>query len=170
MTAMPMPPPSADRSPAEPLPADTLPADTLDDLERALAFLGRIQEASQRKRGYPLERALYLLLGRIVEGEGLTISHLAQALLLDESTVTRQVATLGQAGLVEKRPNPADRRSLLVAATATGRDQHTAMRALRLERIGLLFAPWSESDREVFRHLLGRYIDDATARINDPTI
>jgi DNA-binding MarR family transcriptional regulator len=123
-------------------------------LERELAYLARALEAAQRKRNYPLDRAQYLLLG-VLEGEGpQSIATLADRLLLDDSTVTRQIAAMEAQGLVDRRPHPKDGRSILVHATRRGLSIAGRMRELRLDRIATLFATWTGTERERLAKLL----------------
>jgi DNA-binding MarR family transcriptional regulator len=128
----------------------------VETLEWELMLLVRSLEAVQRKRSYPLERAHYLLLG-VLEREGpQSIAALATHLLLDGSTVTRQVATMEDLGLVAKVPHPQDGRSSLIQATAQGRREAAKMRHLRLRRIGALLRDWDGKERASFAALLGK--------------
>ena len=112
-----------------------LPADAISRLEPELAFLVRRLEMNYRKRGYPMERAHYLLLGRLEQGEKST-GEIAEALGLDHSTVVRQVAAVEDLGFAERRPNPRDRRSVLVGLTPVGAASIVAMREARQGRLG----------------------------------
>jgi DNA-binding MarR family transcriptional regulator len=126
-------------------------------LEWELVLLVRALEAVQRRRNYPLDRAHYLLLG-LLEREGpQSIAALATHLLLDGSTVTRQVAMMEGQGLVEKQPHPQDGRSALICATPHGRRQATKMREIRLRRVKTLFQGWEGKDRATFAALLARF-------------
>ncbi|HEU5019489.1 MAG TPA: MarR family transcriptional regulator [Pseudolabrys sp.] len=128
----------------------------LADLEEALAFLVRGLEAVQRRRSYPLERAHYLLVG-LIEREGpQTIGAVARRLLLDDSTVTRQVAAMVRHGLIRKAPRPGDARSIVLEVTAKGRDDAEAMRAARLKRLARLFRDWTEEERRQGAKVLSR--------------
>jgi DNA-binding MarR family transcriptional regulator len=64
-------------------------------------------------------------LARVAEASGgeLSISALADRILLSPSRVSRLVAELERSGLVERRPNPEDGRSTRVAITGAGRDR-----------------------------------------------
>jgi DNA-binding MarR family transcriptional regulator len=125
-------------------------------LETEIAFLVRWLEALRRRRDYPLERAPYLVL-RLLERDGAqAVGVLADRLGLDGSTVTRQVATMEAAKLVVKRPHPSDARQTLIDITPTGLELAATMRVLRTERIGQLFAEWSEQDRQEFCRLVSR--------------
>ena len=58
---------------------------------------------------------------------GVPIGTVADGLLNRASDTTRLVDRLERAGLVERLPNPADRRSVLVRATARGREAFAAV-------------------------------------------
>lgn len=157
-------PPDAVRSRVQPA-LEASPSLTV--LERELAQLVRALEAVQRKRAYPLERAQYLLLG-VLEREGpQPISSLAWHLLLDDSTVTRQVAVLEAQALIDRQPNPNDGRSTLIRATRRGLRMAEQMRKMRTSRISLLFENWSEKDRCNLAALLEKLNDSLRKSLLD---
>ena len=79
---------------------------SIDVLERELNRLARVLEATQRAFNYPLDRSQYALL-RLLEAQGpMPTVALADSLLLDDSTVTRQIAAMEAADLVTRRANP----------------------------------------------------------------
>lgn len=119
-------------------------------LERELAHLARALEAAQRKRAYPLDRAQYLLLSLLEDRGPQPITSLADQLLLDDSTVTRQVAAMEERHLIDRVPHPQDGRSTLIRATRHGLQMVAQMRDMRLGRIALLFEDWSEKERAGF--------------------
>ncbi len=125
-------------------------------VERELMFLSRALEALQRKRTYPLERAEFIILRTLTEGGGGTVGSLAKTLLLDDSTMTRQIAVLADKGLVVRRPDPADRRAGLIAATDKGEAMMQDMLALRRARVARYLADWRPAERKQFGKLLGR--------------
>ena len=63
----------------------------------------------------------YLVLNVLWEREAETIGGIAERLALESSTITPLVKRLEQAGLVERRRNPADERQVVVTPTAAGR-------------------------------------------------
>jgi DNA-binding MarR family transcriptional regulator len=141
------------------------------ELEEALAFLVRGLEAVQRRRTYPLERAHYLLI-RLIEREGAqTIGAAARHLLLDDSTVTRQVAAMVRDGLIAKIANPDDARSSLLQVTKAGLARAEEMRRERLRRLDRLFRSWSGSERaegaRVITHL-NRSLSDVVNASEEP--
>jgi DNA-binding MarR family transcriptional regulator len=58
---------------------------------------------------------------------GIPIGTVADGLLNRAADATRLIDRLERAGLVERLPNPADRRSVLVRATRRGRDAFAAV-------------------------------------------
>lgn len=132
------------------------PESALAPLEAELALLVRGLEAVQRRRVYPLERAHYLLI-RLVETEGpKPVGEIARRLMLDDSTVTRQVAAMVEAGLVRKEANPDDARSALVHVTSAGLEKARAMREERFRRLEKLFQGWSQDDRAQCADVIAR--------------
>ena len=133
-------------------------------LERELTLLARTLEALQRQRKDPLERAHYLLLRVILRHGPQTVSSLAAHLSLDNSTVTRQVAVMEKALLLERHAHPEDGRSQLLTATPSGREKAETMRRVRMERIARVVADWPEEERQELVRLLGRLNDDLSSR------
>lgn len=125
-------------------------------LEYELAFLVRHLEAVRRKYDYGLERAHYLLLLLLNEGDSQSVGGLAEHINLDASTVTRQIAAMQNAGLIDKQPNPEDRRGGFVTITARGREALERTRQQRLRRVGKSFRAWSDGDRAEFARLMAR--------------
>lgn len=94
---------------------------------------------------------------------GMTQRDLAEVLGLDPSQVVQLVDELERAGLVERRPSAADRRTRLIAATRAGRQvRRTAeKRVAGVHRAAL--GALSEGERSTLRELLGRFIAAAGA-------
>ncbi|MEH0430542.1 MarR family transcriptional regulator [Streptomyces stelliscabiei] len=92
--------------------------------------------------------------------EPLPMRRLAQKLRCEPSNVTGIVDRLEARGLVERRPDPGDRRVKLAAATAEGRRVAGSLRdSLDFAREPL--AGLSSGEREVLRDLLRRMVGDA---------
>jgi DNA-binding MarR family transcriptional regulator len=97
--------------------------------------------------------------------EPLPMRKLAQKLKCEPSNVTGIVDRLESRGLVERRPDPADRRVKLAAATDEGRRVAGELRdGLRFAREPL--AGLTEEERLVLRGLLRRMLD-TDARIRE---
>ncbi|WP_428242698.1 MarR family winged helix-turn-helix transcriptional regulator [Gynuella sp.] len=128
---------------------------SISQLEYELATLVRILEAVSRRRNYPLERAHYLLLLQLRQ-EPLSIGELAERLMLDNSTVTRQIKAMEKQRLLIKIPNPADRRSTLVQRTELGASLAEDMNRLRIERLSHNLGDWPTADLQSLSRLTGR--------------
>lgn len=132
---------------------------SLITLEYELTTLVRVLEALNRCRNYPLERAHYLLLLQLRDGP-LSVGELATRLLLDNSTVTRQINGMLKSSLIEKIPNPNDGRSALVISTQTGRELAEAMHQLRLNRLQVTLKDWPSEDKQTLASLTYRLTQD----------
>ena len=128
--------------------------------------LSMIRLARQLRRQDPSELSLAQLsaLATVVRGGPLGVGQLAELEGLPSPAVTRLADKLEEAGLVTRRANPADRRGILVVATAAGTDLlarraevGTAWLAERLDAL-------SESDRACLERVVALLEDLATAR------
>ncbi|GAA4544695.1 MarR family winged helix-turn-helix transcriptional regulator [Pseudonocardia xishanensis] len=86
--------------------------------------------------------------------------ELAAAMCSDPSTVSRQVAALVKAGLVERRADPEDARASLVAVTAEGEQVLDAERRTRAARLTEALRDWTPEAREDFADLFHRFVAD----------
>ncbi|MGC0419294.1 MarR family winged helix-turn-helix transcriptional regulator [Embleya sp. AB8] len=147
-----------DQAPDDP----TGSADPLyDRLQHEVALFAR--RAEQTRLGAvgelrnSMDRAAYLLLGRLEAGGPMGVKALAQAMSIDSSTVTRQVTPLVEQGLVDRVPNPDDGRAVLLELSAEGRDRLHQVRHARQRLMAEICAGWSPDDRERFTELLTRF-------------
>lgn len=114
--------------------------------------------------GLDLDRAAYVLLGRIA-GEGpARLSTLADDVRLDLSTISRQVAALEAAGLVTRATDSSDRRAWLIKATDAGYQTFVRNREVWLATMRDLLADWTDEERAEFARLFIRLNDAITAR------
>jgi DNA-binding MarR family transcriptional regulator len=133
-------------------------ADPISTIETELLSLVRHLETLGRRNSLyvKVDRAGYLALRTLSRLGPQRTNALAAALQLDASTVTRQVNALVNGGQVERRPDPADGRSSILAVTASGR---AAMREVELERRVVLeemFGDWDEAERQELGRALTR--------------
>ena len=101
-----------------------------------------------------------VLLARLVVGGERRATDLAADAFLDLSTVSRQVRSLVERGLVERRPDPEDRRGSMLTATAAGRAAFEHYRRQRDAQLAALLEPWPAEDRYQLIRLLARLNDD----------
>jgi DNA-binding MarR family transcriptional regulator len=141
-----------------------------DDAVRDGAALGDEMVRMMRQIGAWKQRARdeqwgdRLLLGRLADSGPRRATDLAADTLLDLSTVSRQIRSLVERGLVERRPDPDDRRGALLSPTATGLAAVRAYRAQRNEQLALALGDWPAADRRAFVRLLSRFNDDFAER------
>ena len=114
--------------------------------------------------GLDLDRAGYLLLGRVVAAGPIRLSALADGMCLDLSTISRQVHTLEAAGLVGRTTESTDRRASLIAATDRGREIYDRNHAVQRAALRDLLSDWTDAERDEFARLLTRFNDTIAAQ------
>jgi DNA-binding MarR family transcriptional regulator len=95
-------------------------------------------------------RALGVLLrhGEVRSGE------LAEHLRIAPRSATEVVDALAERGLVERRPDPADRRATQIVATEAGTELGRAVQAARAAEADRVFATLDDADRAELTRLL----------------
>ncbi len=101
-----------------------------------------------------------VLLARLVMDGDRRATDLAADVFLDLSTVSRQVRSLVERGLAERRPDPDDRRGSLLSATDAGRAAFQEYRNMRDTQLAALLEPWPGEDRYQLIRLMARLNDD----------
>ncbi|MGN6688502.1 MAG: MarR family winged helix-turn-helix transcriptional regulator [Actinomycetales bacterium] len=86
--------------------------------------------------------------------------ELAEQALLDPSTVSRYVASLVKAGLVERQPDPADGRAVQLVASPAGEQMAVDWMRRRQELIADALTDWDDADIEALTRLFSRLNDD----------
>jgi DNA-binding MarR family transcriptional regulator len=104
------------------------------ELAARLASLGTVlrRQIARADAGDGLSRARLSALSLLVLGGPRTLGELATAEGVRPPTMTRLVTAMEADGLLERHPNPADGRSIIVAATAAGEAQLDLGRARQL--------------------------------------
>ncbi|HTI23190.1 MAG TPA: MarR family winged helix-turn-helix transcriptional regulator [Kutzneria sp.] len=115
-----------------------------------IRFLRLLERASHQFSDKPhgVEKAGYMLMAHLVMNGPKRASALADAVHSDPSTVSRQVAQLVRAGLLERRADPQDGRACLLAATDNGRQLFDDMRAKRSVHLDQMLASWPLDRRQ----------------------
>ena len=91
--------------------------------------------------------------------DGLTLGQLSRRMMVSNGNVTGLVERLSRDGLLERRTNAADGRSVLVALTKEGRAGFAAMAEAHGEWIAEFFREISDAEIERLMTLLGRSKD-----------
>ncbi|HJQ42462.1 MAG TPA: MarR family transcriptional regulator [Jatrophihabitantaceae bacterium] len=95
---------------------------------------------------------------KCIDNEGpMRASAVAELLLSDPSTVSRQVASLVKDGLLERRSDPDDGRASLLALTPKAADVLAEHDRIRLEHFARMLESWSDADLHRFASLLDRF-------------
>ncbi|MTD57656.1 MarR family winged helix-turn-helix transcriptional regulator [Amycolatopsis pithecellobii] len=103
-----------------------------------------------------------LLSDLVVNGESRP-SELAKRKMVDVSVISRQIAQLVAAGLVERRPAPEDGRAALVRASEEGLTVLKRWREKHLEFVRAALNDWSEAEVTALTSRLGS-MNDALRR------
>jgi DNA-binding MarR family transcriptional regulator len=141
-------------------------------LEREIGLLLRRSRAISarlaRELHPDLDGAAYGLLALLRDAGPLRASALVTRLGLDKSTVSRQVASLVELGLVDRAPDPVDGRAQVLTASAEGAARLARIREARRARWEADMADWPAEDVIVLGELLGRLNRIGEAR--DPEV
>ncbi len=130
-------------------------------LASAMFALGKQQATLGHKMSRAgVDRSAVLLLKTLVHVGPSRSSALAAAVHSDPSTVSRQIAGLVRAGLVERRADPEDGRASVLVPTEAGL---TVLEEQR-KRVGLALArvvrQWEPADLDRFLDLLDKFVAD----------
>jgi DNA-binding MarR family transcriptional regulator len=106
------------------------------------------------------------LVALIAEREGITQQEIGSLSRMDKVTVSRAAIALTDRGLIERQPNPADKRSQLLALSEAGRDLYAAVAPKALEMEHAVFGRFSQTELEAFAAMLRR-IDAAVLEAAD---
>jgi DNA-binding MarR family transcriptional regulator len=158
-------PDATDRSTDDPVGADA--ADPVLDsheayvrLEREVALLLRRSRAISGRLAGELHRdldgAAYGLLVLLDDSGPLRASDVVSRLGLDKSTVSRQVASLVDLGMVERAADPDDGRAQVLSISAEGHRRLSEVRDARRVRWEADLADWPTSDVATLAALLNR--------------
>src|SRR5829696_1997461 len=102
-----------------------------------------------RVERHDLSRTAASLLSRLRDGGPQRITALADGEAVAQPTMTTLVGRLERAGLVERRPDPADARAVLVTITSEGVERLLAIRDARAAAMDARLAALDPGEREV---------------------
>lgn len=99
----------------------------------------------------------YFILTHLAMHGPLRGADLSDAFGMDKGGVSRQVQTLVDLGLVERQPNPEDRRAILLDATEEGRERLRTVSRNRSDRFDERLSHWSDAELSTFARQLASY-------------
>jgi DNA-binding MarR family transcriptional regulator len=135
-----------------------------------MLVLGRLAEAAQRVgterlapffAAHGLQRGDFDVLAtlrRAGDPYALTPTALYEATMVTSGAMTGRIDRLEAAGLAERRPDPSDRRGVLVALTPAGLELIDRILPLHVENQRAALAGLTRAEQEALGELLGRLI------------
>jgi DNA-binding MarR family transcriptional regulator len=133
------------------------PPSRADDIADALtAAIG----ALKRGIGDPEAGARAFLLGHVARMAPMRATDLAEHVHLDLSTISRHLRSLEDSGLLERSPDPDDRRASLLSLTDEGSVVLERATAARTALFASATATWTDSEVDELVRLLHRLSDD----------
>jgi DNA-binding MarR family transcriptional regulator len=134
---------------------DVSPLQVLSRVSRLAKHLDRARRASFAEHALePWEFDVLTTLRRAGEPYELSPGALLRATLVTSGTMTNRIDRLAAARLVRRRPDPDDRRGVLVSLTDLGRERVDAAFADLLRRERELLAGLAPSDQQTLAALL----------------
>ncbi len=142
--------------------------------QRSLGFL--VQDAArlmrrrfdQETRHLDMTSAQLQIMGRLSRCEGANQAQLANLLDMEPITVSRHVDRMEAAGLVERTPDPQDRRVKLLSLTVKGRELLPKMKVVALGIFDDAQQGLSEKERETLLDCLEQVVANLSRRPAEP--
>lgn len=119
--------------------------DSLRNIEKEIALLVRLTTAYSPRFG-SLDRSEYLLLSELDKQSPLAINSLAETLMLNLSTASRQVAALERKKLIRRFPDPNNGRISLVEMTSEGIDTLRKVQKARYHVYTEVLQDWTKEE------------------------
>jgi DNA-binding MarR family transcriptional regulator len=130
---------------------------SVESVMHALMSVGRLM---RRSPGETLDPGTFWMLKTITAHGAMRVTDLAQYANLDTSTVSRHVAQLHRTGLIERTPDPDDRRAQRVELSQAGRDQLDAAVRSRIALLEEGLGGWEPEELDDLGRLLTRLVGD----------
>jgi len=119
--------------------------DSLRNIEKEIALLVRLTTAYSPRFG-SLDRSEYLLLSELDKQSPLAINSLAETLMLNLSTASRQIAALERKKLIRRFPDPNNGRISLVEMTSEGIDTLKKVQKARYHVYTEVLQDWTKEE------------------------
>ncbi|MGV9837373.1 MarR family winged helix-turn-helix transcriptional regulator [Nocardia niigatensis] len=139
--------------------ADAFPgrSDAIEVIQRELTAFARRARGRAAELHPELSLVASSILDLVIERNGCLAADLAGHFHLDKSTVSRQVAALERDGYLTREVDPANRRNLVLHATAEGKRVARAAARNRSAAFTDRFADWDDADVKRLAAYLVRY-------------
>jgi DNA-binding MarR family transcriptional regulator len=133
-------------------------AKSVESVMHALMSIGRLMR--QRPSAETLDIGTFWLLKMVGTSGTVRVTDLASSSNLDVSTVSRHLAQLHKAGMIERAPDPVDRRAQRVKLSIAGQEALTAAVQARRALLERSLEGWAPNDLEQLDQLLTRLVED----------
>src|SRR4051794_16741116 len=138
-------------------------ADEVERLVRAVYGLGQLRREIARHALAELGTQGFLALGIVHVDGPMRVSDVAERLAVDLSVASRQLSALIDAGYVERKPNPDDRRAWLVKTTDAGHRVLAESHRRMVHGFGQALGDWSVEELAALADGLDRLSSDFAA-------
>lgn len=109
----------------------------------------------------------YHMMTIIAETPNTTVGHIAKTISVSDQFVTSEVGKLVKKAIVEKTPDPADRRSVLLNLTAKGRNLLRELGPLRRESNDLMYRSLTGERAALLQEIMDTLIADAEIALHE---
>lgn len=142
------------------MPHDHHPEERPNDLGSLLhaAFRGLRHSWTEQLAPWDVTPFQWRALHTVVRLDGVRLGVVAERLRIAPRSATEVVDQLAARGLVQRSPDPSDRRAVIVAATPAGLELHEAVWTERRERADEYFGELSPAEQDQLAGLLSRLI------------
>jgi DNA-binding MarR family transcriptional regulator len=135
--------------------------ETLRALEHEMSVLvRRIRRviAERARMLHPdLSPVSYSMLMALSDSGPRRASDLVEIFSIDKGAVSRQVQALLELGLIDRTPDPEDRRAMILAISEEGKRRLGNIALARRHEVSQRLDDWTEDDLRAFVRSLGRY-------------
>jgi MarR family transcriptional regulator, organic hydroperoxide resistance regulator len=111
--------------------------------------------------------AQYMMITMIAEHPGVTVGKVAELLGVSSQFVTIEITKLIKKGIVTKKPNEADRRSMLLELTPKGRNLLHELGPLRRRTNDMTFRSLNEPRATTLQEIVGALVEDARGALHE---
>jgi DNA-binding MarR family transcriptional regulator len=132
------------------------------------AMMGVGRRFRRPSAGTTVDPGSFWLLKSLLGEEPVRPTDLAASMALDISTVSRHLAQLHQAGLVERSPDPDDRRAQRVQLSPIGHAEVDKALSARRALLDRSLAGWSDDDVALLHRLITRMLADLESAEEGP--
>lgn len=143
-----------------------------NNLGSMLADVSRLMRRSydERARSIGATRPQWLVLTTLARNEGINQGGLAELLDVESITLCRMVDRLQDAGLVERRPDPADRRAWRLYLLPKAHDVISKLQPLGEQVMAVALEGLSNTDLDDLRRIVGRIRQNLARRPSEVAV